>query len=194
MISSHDGRLFAAYEGQRVRVFETVSGQVKANIATAAGSGLACLAFLLDGERLATVDIDRECFWNIADGKPQRSIWNATAMGRHLFFPQVAACSPDGRILAAGAMQPGGRYSGTLQLWDIASGKEIAALRGDQMGVADLVFSPDSKTLVLSAIESPPRLRLWHAAVREEVALLRKRIDVGTGRGTTGRADNGLFT
>ena len=168
---SRDGRLFAAYEGNRVRVFETDSGKVRADIPAPAG-GFNCLVFLPDGERLATADLHRECLWNIADGKAQKSIWNSPGTG-FPFMAGVLSCSPDGRILAAGAMLPGGRHGGTVQLWEIANGKEIAALKGDQTGVANLVFSPDSKTLVLSVIETPPRLKLWNVAVQEEVATLR---------------------
>jgi len=166
---SDDGTLFAAYEGDRVRVWDTVSGEVRANIPQQ--PGLACLAFHPDGKRLVTADHFRECLWNIVDGKPQSSIWNPVVGG--LIAPHVLTCSPDGRILAAGCMDRLKLSLKTVQLWDLGTRKEIPELKGEQTGVDNLVFSPDSKTLVLSVFESPPRLKLWNVAVRWNVGTLR---------------------
>jgi WD40 repeat protein len=62
-----------------------------------------------------------------------------TAIGI-LMLPNVAI-SPNGRILA----HCGPR--GTITLWNVATGKELAELRGHQADVMTLAFSPDGKTL-----------------------------------------------
>ena len=168
---SSDGRLFAAFEGRHVHVFEADSGQVRTTIPTPPGS-FDCLTFLPNGKQLATVDPQRICIWSIADGKQQSSIWNLQWVGLP-FVSQTLACSPDGRMLAGGAIHPGGPNGCTLQLWDVGHKVMIASKNGYQTGISNLIFSPDSKTLVLSVSESPSRLKLWNVAVQEEVATLR---------------------
>jgi WD40 repeat protein len=168
---SSDGRLFAAFEGKHVHVFEADSGRVRTTIPTPPGS-FDCLTFLPNGKQLATVDAQRICIWNIADGKQQSSIWNLQWVGLP-FLSQTLVCSPDGRMLAGGAMVPGGPNVRTLQLWDVRHKVMIASKNASQTGIFNLIFSPDSKTLVLSVSESPPHLKLWNVAVQEEVGTLR---------------------
>ena len=75
------------------------------------------------------------------------------------------AFTPDGRILAsAGA-------SGLLRLWDMASGREIAKLRGHQGTAWSLTFSPDGRILASSGADGT--VRLWDVSSKREVATLR---------------------
>jgi hypothetical protein len=57
------------------------------------------------------------------------------------------ALSPDGKTLAVGGLD------GTVQLWELATGKELASLRGPKAlpvyRHAALAFSPDGKTLAV---------------------------------------------
>src|SRR5207245_718608 len=58
----------------------------------------------------------------------------------------AAALSPDGSLLATG----GGimnRY-GSVKLWDVATGKELANLAGVRNWVECVLFTPDGKTLL----------------------------------------------
>src|SRR5262249_15629462 len=76
--------------------------------------------------------------------------WDATTgkeLLRHekLNVGSCAGVSPDGKVLALG----GGYHADTVYLREVASGKELAQLRGHQrqLGVVSLAFSPDGKTL-----------------------------------------------
>ena len=74
------------------------------------------------------------------------------------------AFSPDGKTLASAS------YDGTLRLWEMATGKERAAL-GEYTGcVGCVAFSPDGKTLASGIIGSPVpfpdlnNVKLWDVA------------------------------
>ena len=51
------------------------------------------------------------------------------------------AFSPDGKTLASGSMDK------TIKLWDVATGKEQATLKGHTGWVSSVAYSPDGKTL-----------------------------------------------
>ena len=58
------------------------------------------------------------------------------------------AFSPDGKILASGAGESdsvGLRFRGEVRLWDVASGKLLATLKGFGGEVYNVAFSPDGK-------------------------------------------------
>ena len=66
-------------------------------------------------------------------------------MAGHTFGVNCVAFSPDGKRLASG----GGERDkpGELKLWDVATGKESAALRGHAGEVHSVAFSPGGRTL-----------------------------------------------
>lgn len=65
----------------------------------------------------------------------------------------VVSFSPDGKLLAVGAA------SGTLQLWDVESFKQVANLKGHNGLVWRLAFSPDGENLVSG--DDQGFIKLW---------------------------------
>src|SRR5262249_1504195 len=65
----------------------------------------------------------------------------------------VVAFSPNGKLLAAAQGEANGEPM-DIQLWDTATHKEIATLKGNdgENMVAVLAFSPDSKTLAVGTV------------------------------------------
>ena len=76
-----------------------------------------------------------------------------------------AAFSPDGaRIVTAS-------WDKTARIWDAATGKEIAVLRGHENDVTSAAFSPDGTRIVTASRDKTARI--WDAATGKEIAVLR---------------------
>jgi NACHT domain- and WD repeat-containing protein len=75
------------------------------------------------------------------------------------------AFSPDGKHLVSG------NFQGTLRLWDVSTGAELALFEGHSGEIRRCVFSPDA-AFVLSC-STDGTLRLWNVATRAPYATLR---------------------
>jgi WD40 repeat protein len=67
-----------------------------------------------------------------------------------------AAFSPDGKRVVTAS------FDKTARLWDAASGKEIAVLKGHTNQVQSAAFSPDGKRVVTASSDNTARL--WDVA------------------------------
>ncbi|MFI0422860.1 NACHT and WD repeat domain-containing protein [Spongiactinospora sp. 9N601] len=76
-----------------------------------------------------------------------------------------ATFSPDGKTLAATGK------NATIQLWDVASRRPIAILKGHTAPVWSVVFSPDGRMLASGGDDKT--LRLWDVAGRRSAAVLK---------------------
>jgi WD40 repeat protein len=126
------------------------------------------VAFSPDGKLLAAWSWERNpasavTVWD-ADGK-ERATWKG--------YDSVAL-APDGRTVAVAGQQ------GVL-LWDAATGRERATLRGHTGRVASVCFAPDGGTLATGGTDGTARL--WDAVTEQERAALaghpRKDLQVG---------------
>ena len=65
------------------------------------------------------------------------------------------AFSPDGRTVVTGSGDK------TARLWEVASGREIAVLRGHESDVWSVAFSPDGRAVITGSLDKTARL--WPA-------------------------------
>ena len=75
------------------------------------------------------------------------------------------AFSPDGKTLAVGSGTAAASGTGTVQLWDVATRRQIGVIQaGDGGGVSALAFSPDGKTLATGTWDGT--VSLWDVTTR----------------------------
>lgn len=84
--------------------------------------------------------------------KPVGAVTAADVSGV-LSAPAVAV-SPDGKLVAVGYVrdQASSTSGGFVQVWSVSDGKWVAATAIPQYGALTLAFSPDGKTLAISAV------------------------------------------
>ncbi len=99
-----------------------------------------------DPDLLATAGDDGMIrLWRF-ESDPTPTLRSIGQFGAHAGAIFTLAFSPDGRLIASGSGTPEAR---DVRLWDVANGRELAALDLFEMGVFELAFSPDGRWLAV---------------------------------------------
>jgi WD40 repeat protein len=117
------------------------------------------LAFSFDNKKLASVTVDQIRLWDMATGKSIA-----------IFSDDPLCCvafSPNGKTLATGT---GGNDPPDVLIWDVASGKEIARLKGHQQDVSAAAFAPNGKVLATGCAGGT--IRIWDTTSLKNTATL----------------------
>jgi WD40 repeat protein len=131
-----------------VRIWDLGMGRERVAV-RAHVSHVTSLAFSDDGRTLASAShADRiPVLLDVAEGRPRK--W----FRGHTGLVQCVAFAPGGRAVATAATD------GTVRLWDVATGREHAAVRCDGLGAKVIAFSPDG--LTLAAGRNEPAVWVW---------------------------------
>jgi hypothetical protein len=149
---SPDGRTLASagWDGS-VRLWDVTTGEEKAAfLGHERPARFVC--FSPDGATLASGSFDGTVrLWDVAGGRERLRIETRP------LWVNCVAFSPDGAVVAAAenpgtgdaAAPPGVEpRPGQVRLWEAATGRERAVLRGPRAVILALAFSPDGRTLV----------------------------------------------
>jgi Tol biopolymer transport system component len=158
-----DGKqLASASQDGTARVWDVATGKQIAVLKGHEGA-VEHVAVSPDGKLLATAGWDRTVrLWDAATGREVRRLTGHT---------QNALCAtfaPDGRTLASSSGRWGdGNFNpgpGEIMLWDLATGKVLAVLRGHTDRVFAVAFSPDGKRLASASWDGT--VKVWSRAGR----------------------------
>ncbi len=166
---SPDGKMVTA----GYRVWDVATGRLIARFNTKENRDWCLPAFSADGRQVITVESDRVCIWDGATGAELRRPIEKIPMAHN------AAISPDGRLVAVGQARFGLGFPEApkpsddlprplvhpIRIWEVASGREVAALYGHTDVSCGLAFSPDGR--MLASVNGTwqdhgdPGLRIW---------------------------------
>jgi Tol biopolymer transport system component len=172
VVFSPDGaRLATASHDHTLRLWE-LSGDGAPILVQGHEASVRSVVFSPDGKRLASGSDDETVrIWDAVTGDQLRVIRGHEGRVYAVIF------SPDGaRLASAGGMGSFSEFSNTpdtnaIRLWDVATGEEVAALRGHELDVLSMDFSPDGARLVSASEDGS--VRLWDAATGQELAVLK---------------------
>ncbi len=149
-----DGKTLACADGHGgVALWDVAARKVRARLKGHAHP-IYSLAWTADSKTLATVGYSNPrdkavVLWDAALGKERQRL----EVGENMAYLSALAFAPDGKTLAV----VGG--SGSIHLWDVAAGRQVAELKGHTDVVESVAFSPDGR--ILASGSQDCTLRLW---------------------------------
>jgi WD40 repeat protein len=167
--SPDGGRLAVRSCGGAVYLHDPQSGIELATLWGTMGF-VTCMAFSPDGRRLACGSIhSRVGIWDAAsDGHAELTCLRLAGNegeDAERCSVECVAYSPDGRCLAIGLRDC------TVRVLDLASGAEVASLRGHERSVLSVTYSPDGCRIASGSDDAT--VRIWDAASGAQLACLR---------------------
>ena len=163
---SPDGRLLASGgdDDGTIKLWDVSSGKTLATLKHEGGEfpGVSSLSFSPDSRLLASGG---------ASGNTEVKLWDVSSGKMLATFPgnwgtvSSVVFSPDGRLLALGS------FSGTIELWDVSSGKKVGPTLVHEE-VSSVVFSPDGRLLASGDDLGNTEVKLWDVSTGKSIATL----------------------
>ena len=150
LLLASDGRTLASLGFTGVIVYDVATGRVRHWFKLAdrnpdnTSQSFRSFALAPDGATLATTDEGGliRC-WNVVQGQEIRRI--PAGLGQH---DSLLTYAPNGKVIASASGGPyGGNKPTIIQLWDVASGRELTRFAGHPSTTTVLAFAPDGRRL-----------------------------------------------
>ena len=154
---SPDGTILASVVGEGIRLSDVSGGRPLGDL-DVQPDAVQELAFSADGTTIAVVSSadggDNISFWDVATKRERGNPLRARSLTTFIAF------SPDRKTLAAST------YDGFIEIWDwTAPVPRGTVLRGDDLGILGLAFSPDGKVLAWTGYRTVGRLDVARRSV-----------------------------
>lgn len=169
LVWSPDGRMLAAASPLGIWIYDSAALASPPRLLEGHTRDVLSVAFSPDGKTILSGSQDGTVkVWDIATGDLKRSIplWNdfSYEVGNAPREKEVwnIAFNSDGTLLASGTLD------GTLQLWDLITGRERATLNGHSRQINNLSFSPDGSLLASSGVDGS--LFVWDVTTGNQQA------------------------
>jgi WD40 repeat protein len=160
-----DSKTIVSGSDEAVRVWDAITGSEVRRLTREKPCHSYYVAVSRDGRLAASGNYDDHKIrvWQITTGKEIAQL----DFPKDIFVPGLAF-SPNGGTLASTCDE------GTIQLWDVASAKELRRMEVTQKGASRVVFAPEGKTLATTSAEAngDHTIRFWHAASGKELRRL----------------------
>jgi WD40 repeat protein len=177
VVFSPDGKTLASGGVCRdqMKLFDVATAKVKATLVTWKGfnpAGVMAMAFAPDGKTLISAGSPDEIKrWDVSTGKNTKT--QKTTNELHYAsapFRSETAFSSDVKTVATT------RYRDkSITLWEVATGKVQATLKGHTTPVRSVAFSPDGKTLAAGCQDGT--IKLWDVTRGKELVTLKGHAD-----------------
>jgi WD40 repeat protein/serine/threonine protein kinase len=148
---------------EAVRLWDPATGRQRGSLVLPAALALRCLAVAPDGRTAAAgCDAGAVRLWDLATGRETHTLFTSAADEKRwrrfdaLHTLRLPSVEEFGAIVAGVAFSPDGRQlatantEGRVQLWDVASERELRVLCTDHPTTGALAFAPDGATLALN--------------------------------------------
>jgi WD40 repeat protein len=169
VVFSPDGKSLASGGicRDRMHVFGVATGKIKSTPVTWLGfnaEGVLAMAFTPDSKVLISAGRPNEIKrWDLTSGEERDTQKTSKALADALFDFPAATFSPDTRILATTTSA-----EHAITLWEVATGKAQATLKGHTTDVTSVAFRPDGKILASGCDDGT--IKLWDVRAAKEVA------------------------
>jgi WD40 repeat protein len=131
-----------------VKIWDSNTGAILTTIEAGANSS-SFVALSQDGKLLAVVTEKSVCIWDLCSGILQRTLDNPEQKRI-----ADAVFSLDNKLLASTS------WDGTIQLWNVSSGRIVQVLGNHFCALNHVVFSPDGK--LLASTHKDGTVKLWN--------------------------------
>jgi WD40 repeat protein len=121
-----------------------------------------------DGKEFATNGGDGSAtIWNAETGEPRLTLTGHDVEVMNMAFSPECVSPPEASAGRCGKYFATGSLDATAKLWDTATGKELLTLSGHEIGVRDIVFSPDGNLIATGGFDGTARI--WDATTGAEL-------------------------